>query len=499
MRTAVHGMPRIGKGRALKWALEGFWAGRLDAEALETEASAIRRRNWQILAEAGVDLIPSNDFSLYDHVLDAALMVGAVPARFRSGDELLELDRYFALARGGDMDGRPVAPLELTKWFDTNYHHLVTVLDSLVDTYAEVLAEVARQGAVWVRLDEPVLVEDRTDDELAALRRAYRRLSEQPGRPSIVVSTYFGHVGSAMTVLADLPVEGVGLDFCRGQENLALLSEVDGLDKKVLFAGVVDGRNVWANDLDASLDLLERLTSLCDEVVVSTSCSLLHVPLGLGTEGEIDDEVRPWLAFAEEKLGELAVLSKGATEGRAAVAAAIQTNRAVLEARNRSPRVRDAKVRRAMASTAVDPQRSPTFEERVEPQRTRLGLPLLPTTTIGSFPQTVGLRAARAAWRAGRSGDDEYRGRLRFEIDRVVALQEELGLDVILHGEPERDDMVRYFAAQLTRFVLPQDGWVQSYGFALRTAAGAFRGRDQTGAHDPRVDPLCPVTHHEAG
>jgi 5-methyltetrahydropteroyltriglutamate--homocysteine methyltransferase len=221
----------------------------------------------------------------------------------------------------------------------------VTVLDSLVDTYAEVLAELARQGAVWVRLDEPVLVEDRTDDELAALRRAYRRLSEQPGRPSIVVSTYFGHVGSAMTVLADLPVEGVGLDFCRGQENLALLSEVDGLDKKVLFAGVVDGRNVWANDLDASLDLLERLTSLCDEVVVSTSCSLLHVPLGLGTEGEIDDEVRPWLAFAEEKLGELAVLSKGATEGRAAVAAAIQTNRAVLEARNRSPRVRDAKVR----------------------------------------------------------------------------------------------------------------------------------------------------------
>ncbi len=391
MRTAVHGMPRIGEGRALKWALEGFWMGRIDANALEATASAIRRRNWQTLVAAGVDIIPSNDFSLYDHVLDTAVTVGAIPSRFRPDSDAPGPDRYFAMARGGDIDGHPVRPLELTKWFDTNYHHLVpeigpetafrpngakaarelteaadlgisttpvllgpltfllrsasthsgfdpmAVLDPLVDTYSEVLAELARRGAAWVRLDEPSLVEDRSDDELAEFDRAYRRLAEQPGRPNIAVSTYFGHVGAAMGMLADLPVEGVGLDFCRGRENITLLSDAGGVGSKVLFAGVVDGRNVWVNDLDTSLDLLEALTSFCDEVVASTSCSLQHVPLSLADEDVLDEEVRPWLAFAQEKLDELAVLARGTSEGRAAVAGDIEANRAVLDGRQRSP------------------------------------------------------------------------------------------------------------------------------------------------------------------
>lgn len=518
MRTAVHGMPRIGKDRALKWALEGFWAGRIGAEELEMVAATIRRRNWETVVKAGVDFVPSNDFSLYDHVLDAALAVGAVPERFRRENGPVDLAGYFAMARGGNLGAGPVAPLDLTKWFDTNYHHLVpeigpdtlfhadatkscaelaesvalgisttpvlvgpltlllrsapatagfevtTALDRLVEAYAELLGDLGRHGATWVRLDEPALVEDRSPEELEALRYAYDLLAGVEARPAIALSTYFGHVGPAMAVLRDLPVEGVGLDFCRGPVNLDLLVDAGGLRTKVLFAGVVDGRNVWVSDLEASLLQLERLTGLCAEVVVSTSCSLMHVPVSLDNETTLDGEVRPWLAFAEEKLGELGVLARGLSEGRAAVSSAIEANRMVLEARRRSKRVTDPVLRRALSDAAAEPRRGATPEERLEAQRSRLGLPMLPTTTIGSFPQTTELRAARASWRAGRSTYEEYRGSLRAEIDRVVALQEEMGLDVLVHGEPERDDMVRYFAAQLRGFVLPEEGWVQSYG-----------------------------------
>ncbi|HWF21389.1 MAG TPA: 5-methyltetrahydropteroyltriglutamate--homocysteine S-methyltransferase [Acidimicrobiales bacterium] len=542
MRTAVHGMPRIGPGRALKRALEGFWAGRVAAEQLEETAASIRRQNWQTMVAAGIDFVPSNDFSLYDHVLDAAVLVGAVPPWFRPGDdrpgdvrpgddrpgdERPGLDRpslepYFALARGGEADGGPVVPLELTKWFDTNYHHLVPeigpgtafraevakvvaelaessdqgiptmpallgpltfllrssprpagfdvldLLDPLVDTYVEVLAELQRRGVQWVRFDEPSLVEERSAEELGALERAYRRLSESGDRPAIAVSTYFGHVGEAMPVLRDLPVEGVGLDFCLGAENLDLLGAVGGLPDKVLFAGVVDGRNVWANDLEATLAQLDRLQGLAEETVVSTSCSLLHVPLTLGAEESLDPDVRPWLSFAHEKLAELAVLARATGQGRSSADEAdeaIEANRAVLQARRESTRAVDPAVRQRVAALGdADPRRSTPYPQRARAQQEALALPLLPTTTIGSFPQTPDLRTERAAWRAGRLDDDQYRRSLEHEIDRVVALQEEVGLDVLVHGEPERDDMVRYFADQLTGFVLPAEGWVQSYG-----------------------------------
>ena len=518
MKTAVHGMARIGRHRELKWALEDYWAGRSADDALLEVGAGIRRDNWRTLAGAGVGFVPSNDFSLYDHVLDAAVTLGAVPARFGPPGAQGSLARYFAMARGGEVAGVSVAPFELTKWFDTNYHQLVpeigpdaafsadpskavgeleeanalgietmpvllgpltfllrsapavpgssplTLLDRLVDAYLELLGTLAAAGARWVRLDEPALVEDRSPGELDALAHAYRRLGAASPRPQVAVSTYFGHVGEAMATLADLPVEGIGLDLCRGPENVGLLEGTGGIGERVLFAGVVDGRNVWVNDLDASLGLLERVGSYASEVVASTSCSLLHVPVSLGAETTLDPEVRPWLAFVEEKVAELAVLAEGAEHGPDRIAGELEANRAVRAARRASERVRDPAVRRALAEAPADPRRPGSPAERAAAQAARLALPSLPTTTIGSFPQTPELRAVRASWRAGKTTEVEYRRALEAEIDRVVALQEELGLDVLVHGEPERDDMVRYFASSLRGFVLPEAGWVQSYG-----------------------------------
>ena len=464
--------------------------------------------------------MPCNDFSLYDHVLDAAVLVGAVPARFRPVAGPVTLDTYFAMARGGRLDGGEVTALELTKWFDTNYHYLVPemgdgtrfaafpdkpigelaeaatagmaatkvvvvgplsllllshpghpgfdllgLVDPLVDAYLDVLAALAAAGATWVQLDEPVLAGDRNPQELTALERIYRRLGESPERPKVVVSTYFGVVGAAMGPLVGLPVEGVGLDFCAGPANLDLLRAAGGLGDKTLFAGMIDGRNVWAADLDGTGALLDRAAGLAGNVVVSTSCSLLHVPWSVGADPGIDAAVAPWLAFGQEKLDELAVLARGLDQGPASISDALETNRAVLAARRGDGRLSDPAVRARVRDLAGGADRRlGTVESRRAAQADRLGLPPLPTTTIGSFPQTPELRSARASWRAGRIDDDAYRAQLRGAIDRVVALQEDLGLDVLVHGEPERDDMVRYFAAELTGFALPERGWVQSYG-----------------------------------
>lgn len=522
MRTAVHGMARIGAHRELKWALERYWAsGSGPAELLEV-AAGIRRDNLEVLAQHGVDFAPVGDFSLYDHVLDAALAVGAIPGQdrlaARQGGDAGRLAAYFALARGGEVAGGFRPPLQLTKWFDTNYHHLVpeiapdtefrvdpakldgelaeaaalgiaptpvllgpftllarstgtragfsplALLDRLCGAYEALLTELRRAGMAWVRLDEPALVEDRSPGELEAFGAAYARLCAVGDRPHLAVSTFFGHPGPAMRLLRELPVEGVGLDFCAGPENLALIEQVGGLPGKALFAGVVDGRNVWANDLGASLDLLERLSSQADEVVISTSCSLLHVPIHRSAEAELAPEVEGLLAFGEEKLAELATLARGASEGREAIAGALEENRQVRSARRASPLRNDPAVRRALAAAAPDPRRRGDAATRAALQQGQLRLPLLPTTTIGSFPQTKALRSARAAWRAGELDQQAYESTIKGEIDRAVALQEDLGIDVLVHGEAERDDMVRHFAAALGGFVLPEHGWVQSYG-----------------------------------
>ncbi|MFF8916193.1 5-methyltetrahydropteroyltriglutamate--homocysteine S-methyltransferase [Streptomyces sp. NPDC015032] len=518
-RATVYGYPRQGPNRELKKAVEGYWKGRVIADALRETAAGLRRSNWQQLADAGVHEVPTGDFSYYDHVLDTSVMVGAVPRRHRETVSADALDGYFAMARGT----QDVAPLEMTKWFDTNYHYLVpelgpdtvftadsvkqvtelkealalghtarpvlvgpvtylllakpapgvaagfeplTLLDRLLPVYAEVLADLRAAGAEWVQLDEPALVQDRSPAELDAAARAYRGLGDLTDRPRLLVASYFDRLGEALPVLAKAPVDGLALDFTdAAAANLEDLAAVGGLPGKRLVAGVVNGRNIWINDYEKSLATLATLLGLADRVDVAASCSLLHVPLDTAPERDIDPRILRWLAFAEQKTAEVVTLAKGLAQGTGAVAAEIAANRADLASRANSPITHDPAVRaRTAAITDTDGRRSQPYTRRAAAQRAHLGLPLLPTTTIGSFPQTDELRAARADLRAGRIDTAGYEERIKAEIGEVISFQEKTGIDVLVHGEPERNDMVQYFAEQLTGYLATQHGWVQSYG-----------------------------------
>ncbi|MET7579455.1 5-methyltetrahydropteroyltriglutamate--homocysteine S-methyltransferase [Streptomyces microflavus] len=518
-RATVYGYPRQGQNRELKKAIEGYWKGRVDADTLRQTAAELRRETWQQLAEAGVHEVPTGDFSYYDHVLDTSVMVGAVPERHREAVRTDALDGYFAMARGT----QDVAPLEMTKWFDTNYHYLVpelgpdtvftadsakqvaelkealalghtprpvlvgpvtylllakaapgvaadfeplTLLDRLLPVYAEVLADLRAAGAEWVQLDEPALVQDRTAAELNAAARAYRELGSLTDRSKLLVASYFGRLGEALAVLAKSPVEGLALDFTEsGAGNLADLAAAGGLPGKRLVAGVVNGRNIWINDYEKSLATLGTLLGLADHVDVSASSSLLHVPLDAGAEHDIDPQIARWLAFAKQKTQEIVVLARGLSGGTDGIAAELAANRADLASRADAVITRDPAVRaRTAAITDEDGRRSQPYAERTVAQRAHLGLPMLPTTTIGSFPQTTELRTARADLRAGRIDEAGYEERIKDEIREVLSFQEKAGIDVLVHGEPERNDMVQYFAEQLTGYLATQHGWVQSYG-----------------------------------
>ncbi|MFJ3747199.1 5-methyltetrahydropteroyltriglutamate--homocysteine S-methyltransferase [Streptomyces albidoflavus] len=518
-RSTVYGYPRQGQHRELKKAVEGYWKGRVGADALKETAAELRRSNWAQLAEAGIDEVPTGDFSYYDHVLDTSVMVGAVPPRHRAAVDADPLDGYFAMARGN----QDVAPLEMTKWFDTNYHYLVpelgpdtvftadsgkqvaelaealalghtarpvlvgpvtylllakpapgvaeefeplTLLDRLLPVYAEVLGDLRAAGAEWVQLDEPALVQDRTPAELNAAARAYRDLGALTDRPKLLVASYFDRLGEALPVLAKAPVEGLALDFTEAAAaNLDDLAAVGGLPGKRLVAGVVNGRNIWINDHEKSLATLATLLGLAGRVDVAASCSLLHVPLDTAPERDLDPQILRWLAFARQKTAEIVTLAKGLAQGTGAIAAEIAANRAALDSRADSPLTRDPAVRaRTAAVTEADAHRPQPYPERAVAQRERLRLPLLPTTTIGSFPQTGEVRAARADLRAGRIDAAGYEERIAAEIAEVIAFQEKAGIDVLVHGEAERNDMVQYFAEQLTGYLATQHGWVQSYG-----------------------------------
>jgi 5-methyltetrahydropteroyltriglutamate--homocysteine methyltransferase len=516
-RATVYGYPRQGPARELKKAIESYWKGRVTADALRATAAELRRATWRQLAEAGVHEVPTGDFSYYDHVLDTTVMVGAVPERHRAAVDTDALDGYFAMARGT----QDIAPLEMTKWFDTNYHYLVpelgpdtgfaansakqvgelrealalgvaarpvlvgpvtylllakpapgvpagfdplTLLDRLLPVYAEVLADLRAAGAEWVQLDEPALVQDRTPAELKAVARAYRDLGARPDRPKLLVASYFDRLGEALPVLAKAPVEGLALDFTgAAAADLDALAAVGGLPGKRLIAGVVNGRNIWVNDLSASLTTPGTLLGFADRVDVAASCSLLHVPLDTAAERDIEPQILRWLAFARQKTAEIVTLAKGLAQGPHTIAAELAANRADLASRAASPITHDPGVRaRAAAVTAFDGRRSYPYRQRAAAQRAHLRLPLLPTTTIGSFPQTGELRTARADLRAGRIDTAGYEERVRAEIQEVVAFQEKTGLDVLVHGEPERNDMVQYFAEQLTGYLATRHGWVQS-------------------------------------
>ncbi|GGV35974.1 5-methyltetrahydropteroyltriglutamate--homocysteine S-methyltransferase [Streptomyces spectabilis] len=518
-RATVYGYPRQGANRELKKAIEGYWKGRVTADALRATATELRAANWRQLADAGVHEIPTGDFSYYDHVLDTSVMVGAIPARHRAAVAADALDGYFAMARGT----QDVAPLEMTKWFDTNYHYLVpelgpdtvftassakqvaelkeaqalgltarpvlvgpvtylllakpapgvpadfeplTLLDRLLPVYAEVLADLRAAGAAWVQLDEPALVQDRTPAELNAAARAYRDLGALTDRPKLLVASYFDRLGDALPVLAKAPVDGLALDFTdAAAANLDALAAAGGLPGKRLVAGVVNGRNIWINDFEKSLTTLGTLLGLADRVDVAASCSLLHVPIDAAAERDIDPQILRWLAFAQQKTTEIVTLAKGLSQGTDTIAAELAANRADLASRAGSAITHDPAVRaRAAAVTDADGRRSQPYAERAAAQRSHLKLPLLPTTTIGSFPQTAELRAARADLRTGRIDTAGYEQRIENEIREVISFQEKTGIDVLVHGEPERNDMVQYFAEQLTGYLATQHGWVQSYG-----------------------------------
>ena len=514
------GYPRIGPGREWKRALESYWAGELDEPALRSAAARLEGGALRAQAEAGLDIVPAGDFSLYDHVLDAAALIGVVPAGFpRAGDGPVDLATYFGMARG-----TPDAPaLEMTKWFDTNYHYLVPefgagqgfrvawdrpfealaaarsagvrsrivllgpvsllllgkvrsggvdpwrdLLPRVVEVYGEVLRRLAERGARWVQLDEPCLAQDRTEADLAALEGAYRALARAKGDLRLLLATYFGDVRPSYATLARLPVDGLALDFVAGEAgNLDALLRHGWPADKTLVAGVVDGRNVWAADLRGRLDLLARLAGIVgpDRLQVSPSCSLLHVPLDLDAEGSLDPEVRPWVAFARQKLREVVTLAAGMNRGTQAVAAELAANTEALERRRRCPRLRQAAVdARLAALRPEDFARRSGYARRRAVQDERFHLPLLPTTTIGSFPQTAEVRRLRARRRRGDLSAADYRAALDAEIRRTIAVQEELGLDVLVHGECERSDMVEYFAERLDGFLITSAGWVQSYG-----------------------------------
>lgn len=516
--TANLGFPRIGSRRELKKALESYWSGTIAAEELLETARTLRAANWATQKAAGIAVIPSNDFSLYDQVLDTTVMLGAIPAAYRAIGEAGSLDVYFAMARGRQTGGVDVPASEMTKWFDTNYHYMVpelepeqtfalnpakplgeyreaaalghktrpvivgpvswlkfaksrtpgfdplSLLGQVLPLYAELLAQLAAEGAEWVQIDEPAMVLDLTDDLRAAFRTAYAELAKVSGI-KIMIATYFGGLEDNLDLAAGLPVAGLHVDLVRDPGQLDAVVAAVPADL-VLSLGVIDGRNIWKSDLAALIERLEPVVAQRGAVQIAPSCSLLHVPIDLDLETGMDPVVTNWLAFAVQKLAELNVIAKALTPGgRAEVAEALAANAAAIADRRASPLTTNPAVRaRFAAIDASMTQRAAPFATRIKAQRERLNLPPLPTTTIGSFPQTKEVREARAAHDKGALATEAYEEFLREETTRAIRWQEEIGIDVLVHGEFERNDMVQYFGEKLDGFAFMRAGWVQSYG-----------------------------------
>ncbi len=517
----ILGYPRIGRRRELKKAVESFWAGRIDEQELERAAAALRAATRERLASLGLGRTDSaipESFSYYDQVLDAAVTVGAIPARFddlRERDGRIGLPAYFTIARG---EGER-APLEMTKWFDSNYHYLVpeigpetefslsddrlvgqvqeavaagfatrptivgpvtllalakpsddapagfdplSRLADVIPVYIELLRALRAAGADWVQLDEPALVSESLPASVAQLSdaaaTALAALGESTDRPSILVASPYADLGPVFSVLAAAPIEAIAVDLVRG----GIPTSAPGLENKTLVGGVIDGHNIWRGDLDGALGRLEELRGLpAAAVSASTSTSLLHVPHDVEDESALDARLASWLSFADQKVGQVVVLARALTEGRDAVAADLDAASAALSDRLSAPGVRDGAVRDRGLQEADFSRVG--YGEREKAQEA-LGLPALPLTTIGSFPQTGDIRRERARVLRGEIPVDDYEDFLRREIAGVVSLQEDLGLDVLVHGEPERNDMVQYFAENLDGFAVTEHGWVQSYG-----------------------------------
>lgn len=514
--TGNLGFPRIGERRELKFALEKYWSGQCSAQQLQTTARELRENHWRMQADAGIGQIPSNDFSLYDHVLDTAALVGAVPARYDFKADRVDTETYFAMARGT----ATVPAMEMTKWFDTNYHYLVPefetgmklrissqkpveefreakalgyttrpvllgpvsfvllgkirhagfdlsdIAEAMVDVYGQVLKRLASEGAIWVQIDEPCLGLDLSPSDCSLYRRVYERLASLASGLKFLVATYFSDLRQNLELALNLPVSGLHLDLVRapGQLAAALQRAPASL---ALSLGVVDGRGIWRTDLDRALEIVRSAVDRFgqERIQIAPSSSLLHVPVDLDQERQLDAELRSWLAFAKQKLGEVRLLARAIEEDSPELREQLKENCRALTDRRNAPRVCDPAVRRRVAAITPEMlQRHASYPERRKQQARTTPMPVLPTTTIGSFPQTSEVRRMRAEHRSGKSSAAEYEIFLRAEVERTIRFQEEAGLDVLVHGEFERNDMVEYFGEQLNGFVFTMSGWVQSYG-----------------------------------
>ncbi len=515
------GFPRIGAKRELKFALESYWKGESSRDALKALGAQLRRRHWGNQSE--LDFVPVGDFAFYDQMLDMSFTLGNLPERVQGfqGDVL---DNYFRVARGRSAQsaehaaccGGGVAAGEMTKWFDTNYHYIVpeftsattfqldasrlltqlaearqlglnpkpviigpvtylaqgkakddsnklALLDRILPVYAELLDTLAAQGVEWVQIDEPMLVTELDADWKHAFNTAYHQLKAT--KVKLLLATYFGQLAENLHLAANLPVAGLHIDAINGREDVQpLLNLLPAY--KVLSLGVINGRNIWKTDLNAVLDWIEPIAErLGERLWIAPSCSLLHVPVDLDSEQKLDAEVKSWLAFALQKLDELRVLASALNNGRAAVKAVLDVNKAAIDARRASPRVNNPAVKAALLKITHElGKRQSPYAQRATKQAALLKLPAYPTTTIGSFPQTADIRHARSEFKAGRLDEAGYQAAMRKEIERAVREQEALDLDVLVHGEAERNDMVEYFGEQLEGYAFSQFGWVQSYG-----------------------------------
>ncbi|SDD71357.1 methionine synthase (B12-independent) [Cupriavidus sp. YR651] len=512
-RTHTLGFPRIGARRELKFAQEAFWRGETSEVALRDTGATLRRRHWQLQADAGLATVAAGDFAWYDQMLGLTTLLGALPRRFGFDAAALTLAQYYELARGNA--AQPA--MEMTKWFDTNYHYIVPELDAdstfdggpawffdeidealalglqtrpvligpvtylwlskshapgfdrlsllpkVVQAYQRILATLKARGIEWVQIDEPALCLDLDDAWLDAYDQAYPALAQAGVK--LLLATYFDTAAPHAARAAALPVQGFHIDLVRAPAQLAAWQHVLPADA-VLSVGVIDGRNIWRADLRAVLDTLKPLhAALGDRLWLAPSCSLLHVPVSLDAEVRLDPELKSWLAFATEKLDELHTLATVLNEGEAAVADQLAASDSARQSRRTSSRVVNQQVQKRLAAVTADmADRDSAFDIRIDRQREALNLPALPTTTIGSFPQTAAIRQTRAAFKRGDIGALEYLERIRAEIELAVRKQEALGLDVLVHGEAERNDMVEYFGEQLCGYAFTENGWVQSYG-----------------------------------
>ncbi|WP_165876063.1 5-methyltetrahydropteroyltriglutamate--homocysteine S-methyltransferase [Serratia marcescens] len=508
------GFPRVGLRRELKKAQESYWAGNSTQEELLAVGRELRARHWQQQQQAGVDLVPVGDFAWYDHVLTTSLLLGNVPARHQNADGSIDLDTLFRIGRGRAPTGEPAAAAEMTKWFNTNYHYMVpefqqgqqfklgwtqlldevdealalghhikpvllgpvtylwlgkvkgepfdrlSLLKDILPVYQQVLAELAKRGVEWVQIDEPALVLELPQAWLDAFKPAYEALQ---GQGKLLLTTYFDSVGHNLDTVRTLPVQGLHVDLVAGHDDIAALSAALPQDW-LLSLGVINGRNVWRADLSRWFERLQPLVGP-RPLWIGSSCSLLHSPIDLSVESRLDEEVKSWFAFALQKCAELALLAAALNAPDAAKQAELDAYSAPIRARRQSSRVHNPQVERRLAAiTAQDSERHSAYAERARAQRERFNLPAWPTTTIGSFPQTTEIRGLRLDFKQGRLDGSNYRTSIGEHIKQAIVEQERLGLDVLVHGEAERNDMVEYFGENLDGFVFTQNGWVQSYG-----------------------------------